>query len=155
MAKRNKSKGKAGAAIKTLPDLRKLSWQEIYREFHNPASEFGKLALVRQLAENYWRGGYKNYEKNEVERFLLIFIDSNDKYRKAFMNCLYGIGYLTDVVRQKLDREAQLIVFTFLSRSKINGATQGLIDRIRQNPPDAMFLNQADLAARSSRLQTV
>ena len=150
MAGRNKRNGNAGAAIKALPDLRRLSWPEIHRQFHNPAAELGKLALVRQLAENHWQGRYKNSEKGEVERFLRSFIDLNDIRHKINVKCLLGYDYLPDDVCQKLTREALFIVFTFLSRSKVDGATQGLIDIMRQNPPDDRFLREAELAVRSS-----
>jgi len=135
---------------KGLVDLSRLSWEEIYRRLEGKDSEVKKLSLLRQLAENFWDGRYKNGEKAEVEKFLCGFLDGQAQTNMAM---ILGCGYMDETVRRKAIREIILIVYAFLSRcKKLDGATQGLIDAVKNRPPDENFFKDVEFAVRVSRL---
>lgn len=134
-----------------LVDLRKLSWPEIYRELQTGNSKGGKLAYLRQLSENHWAGRYRNGEKREVEVFLRGFLNRNGQVQ-ANLALIFGCGYLDEAAKKKATREVLLTVYSFMSRSKVDGTTQGLLDEIRKRPPDQTFLKDVEVAVASSRL---
>ena len=147
--RKGKQRTRASFVVENLIDLRGLGWWELYREFQKPSSAIRKLAVLRRIAENYWQGSYKNGVKREVEIFLRGFLSGQDHVNLLMV---IGRGYMDDDARRKATREVILVIYAFLSRCKVDGATQGLMDAVKRNPPDEHFIKDVDRAVESSRL---
>jgi hypothetical protein len=131
---------------KGVVDLRKLSWFEIHNELQKSDPKVSKLALLRQLAENYWNGRYKNHEKKEVENFLCGFL--NDQTAASILGC----GFMEKDVRQNKIKEIELIVFSFLSRSKIKGRIKVIVKEFGEQLPNKDCINGVNQIIANSHL---
>ncbi len=146
MAKSRSSKqARESVVAKKMIDSRRLTWFEIYQEMNNPNSRFDKMDLLRQLSDNFRQGRYKNGDKIQVERYLCGFLNGQ---AQTNITLVLGCGSLDEEAR----REIKLVVFACLSQSNIDGATQGLIDGIKNFPPDGNFFRDVDSAKHSLRL---
>ncbi|GEM_PF-4262663 len=132
-------------------DLRKLSFAELTRRFYHP-DEPGKLAIIRQLCENYWAGEYFGQELLAVEYFLRRFIDEKHELHRTHLPCLVGYQPLPESEKREIIKQAEMIIFCFLTCSEISPDCQKLLDGIKLNPPSRHFMADAAEAIKYSKL---
>ncbi len=136
-----KSKKKKTVLQDKPVDLRHMTWWEIHQELQSQSSQFDKAELFRQLAENFCNGRYRNVEKLEVEIYLRGFLNGQ---AQTNLTTIFGCGFKDEAALKTATRQIPLTIYAFLSRSKVNGATQGIIDAIANKPPDGSFLQDAN-----------